>query len=465
MFVNELALRVSHRSPRRRTSAHSRATATFRRGILGILLLGGFVVGVSSPGLAQDVNKNGVLVLHTDNNYEYTRGVDPANASGVECGQNLACPYDPDCADNVAALEPTSSRGSDVTVWWILALFPEKSCPQVKGLTFGVEWDVEDDIRLVGWGHSGDFELPDTDWPAYSGSGNAVTYREPQRSRLIEVYWFAGYAENGPAEFRLTPHPVHDGAFADHLCPPTVNRVMDYGSLGLNGAQGRLGLTPEPEADAFFRVTPTGIRSSVVVSHVEAGLLSPGDEIGIFAAGRLVGATVWNGSAPLEIPVWKWNQQHDYPGAREGDLITVQTWCPSTLVASPVRVQSQRGIDPVFSDRDYVTSLVLGEPPLPAQNPLPTPPSEFALMKVFPNPATGPLQFRFQLPRGTDVQAQIFDAAGRMVQHLQKNLSSGERSIYWDGRDARGVLVPSGIYYARLLANGEVQTRQFQMVR
>ena len=83
----------------------------------------------------------------------------------------------------------------------------------------------------------------------------------------------------------------------------------------------------------------------------------------MFADGLLVGSRNWTGEVPFEINVWKYNREHGYPGVRVGDRLTVETWCPSTLVAQPVRASTQRGGDALYLNDDRITTLVLGDRP------------------------------------------------------------------------------------------------------
>ena len=63
--------------------------------------------------------------------------------------------------------------------------------------------------------------------------------------------------------------------------------------------------------------------------------------------------------------------------------------------------------------------------------------------------------FAFKVVRVGDdspAEVEVFDLAGRRVRRLveQRDLSTGSYTIVWDGRDDAGVLVPPGVYYARL---------------
>jgi hypothetical protein len=70
---------------------------------------------------------------------------------------------------------------------------------------------------------------------------------------------------------------------------------------------------------------------------------------------------------------------------------------------------------------------------------------------VAPNPFRPATELRFSVVRTGPVRLTIHDVAGRRVRDLvQARTPAGEHVVRWDGRDARGVAVPAGVYFARL---------------
>jgi hypothetical protein len=61
---------------------------------------------------------------------------------------------------------------------------------------------------------------------------------------------------------------------------------------------------------------------------------------------------------------------------------------------------------------------------------------------------------RWQLNRPAGVVVRIFDAAGRQVSAMTGGQAQTEGSLWWDGRDAAGRPVGSGLYLVRLDAAG-----------
>jgi hypothetical protein len=85
-----------------------------------------------------------------------------------------------------------------------------------------------------------------------------------------------------------------------------------------------------------------------------------------------------------------------------------------------------------------------------------------ALAPPTPNPSREQSLFRFTLPVESDATITIHDAGGRMLQRLVLGrLPAGPHERRWDGRDARGNRVASGIYFVRLEAGRGAITRRF----
>src|SRR5262249_46776364 len=83
-----------------------------------------------------------------------------------------------------------------------------------------------------------------------------------------------------------------------------------------------------------------------------------------------------------------------------------------------------------------------------------------------PNPAAGPMQIHFTLPRPARVDLRLYDLRGREVARLATGAwPAGEHAAAWSGRDKAGEMAGAGVYFMRLEANGEVATRRFVMLR
>ncbi|HVO76657.1 MAG TPA: M1 family aminopeptidase [Candidatus Bathyarchaeia archaeon] len=93
------------------------------------------------------------------------------------------------------------------------------------------------------------------------------------------------------------------------------------------------------------------------------------------------------------------------------------------------------------------------------------PPMAF-LDQNFPNPFNPVTTIAFSLAGPATVSLRIYDAAGRLVRVLAAEpLSAGRHARIWDGKDASGESVSSGIYFYRLEAGSFSATRKMVLLR
>ncbi|QXD16220.1 T9SS type A sorting domain-containing protein [Rhodocaloribacter litoris] len=93
-------------------------------------------------------------------------------------------------------------------------------------------------------------------------------------------------------------------------------------------------------------------------------------------------------------------------------------------------------------------------------------PESFALEPNYPNPFHGTTTIRFMLPEAATVRLAVYDLLGREVTTLfSGELPAGSHTVSWAGRDARGALLPSGVYLYRLEAGTFVQTRHMTLLK
>ena len=90
----------------------------------------------------------------------------------------------------------------------------------------------------------------------------------------------------------------------------------------------------------------------------------------------------------------------------------------------------------------------------------------FPALRADPAPFSATTTIRFTQPRQGATEVSIFDVSGRRVRVLARRaLPAGEQSLQWDGRDADGAPVPSGIYLVRLCAPGVDRSAKILRIR
>jgi len=93
-------------------------------------------------------------------------------------------------------------------------------------------------------------------------------------------------------------------------------------------------------------------------------------------------------------------------------------------------------------------------------------PNSFALSQNYPNPFNPKTEFSYSLARRSQVKLEIFNLIGeKIVTLVSGEEEAGDYRVTWDGRDAGGAAVASGIYLYRLQAEGFSSTRKMVLLR
>lgn len=87
-------------------------------------------------------------------------------------------------------------------------------------------------------------------------------------------------------------------------------------------------------------------------------------------------------------------------------------------------------------------------------------------LENYPNPFNAVANISYNVPIDGPVNLSIYDVQGRMIAQLENGYKSGGAYIVsWDGRDNQGRSVVSGIYFARLSANGHSTTSRLVLLK
>ncbi|NIO27853.1 MAG: S8 family serine peptidase [Candidatus Latescibacteria bacterium] len=93
-------------------------------------------------------------------------------------------------------------------------------------------------------------------------------------------------------------------------------------------------------------------------------------------------------------------------------------------------------------------------------------PGEFSVSQNYPNPFNPTTEFSLNLPEDAHVSFVIYNAAGQKVKTLaDEDLPAGIRTLTWDGTNEKGVTVPSGIYFYRVISGNNVATRKMMLLK
>ncbi len=118
---------------------------------------------------------------------------------------------------------------------------------------------------------------------------------------------------------------------------------------------------------------------------------------------------------------------------------------------------------------DWNASNPLGTDPYYQAKPEPdiaTLPEEFKLHVNYPNPFNPNTIITFDLPKHQNVHIEIFNLLGQKVRILtDAAFESGTHSIVWDGRDAKGNAVGSGIYFYTFISDEYSDSKKMTLIK
>ena len=89
-----------------------------------------------------------------------------------------------------------------------------------------------------------------------------------------------------------------------------------------------------------------------------------------------------------------------------------------------------------------------------------------ALAQNYPNPFNPTTTIGFTLFDDTIVKLSVYDAQGRLVVTLEDGVrDAGVHTVSWDGRDAAGQFVGTGVYFYRLNTGGKIQAKKMLLLK
>ncbi len=95
-----------------------------------------------------------------------------------------------------------------------------------------------------------------------------------------------------------------------------------------------------------------------------------------------------------------------------------------------------------------------------------TPAAVTRLAQNVPNPFNPSTTIRFSLATRGAARVAVFDANGSLVRTLlDETRAAGDNEVHWDGRDARGKAVASGVYFYRLTTGSVVESKKMVLLK
>ncbi len=93
-------------------------------------------------------------------------------------------------------------------------------------------------------------------------------------------------------------------------------------------------------------------------------------------------------------------------------------------------------------------------------------PIEFALKQNYPNPFNPITTIVYDVPKESHITLTVYDLMGRVVKELVSDrINAGTHHIIWNGTDAYGQSVASGMYLYRLKSDNYIKTKKLVMLK
>lgn len=93
-------------------------------------------------------------------------------------------------------------------------------------------------------------------------------------------------------------------------------------------------------------------------------------------------------------------------------------------------------------------------------------PPSFRLAQNYPNPFNPSTTIEFSLKTSEQVELVIYNLKGGIVRTMVNNkLLGGTYRVQWDGRDAHGNMLPSGIYFYSLTAGDFRESKKMTLIK
>gem|GEM_PF-4690420 len=93
-------------------------------------------------------------------------------------------------------------------------------------------------------------------------------------------------------------------------------------------------------------------------------------------------------------------------------------------------------------------------------------PRLFTLDQNYPNPFNPTTRIDYYIRGSGTISLMVYDLSGKLVRRLDGGVKpEGKSSVVWDGRNDRGIAVPSGVYFYTLKAEGHTITKKLLLLK
>ena len=325
------------------------------------------------------------------------------------------------------------------------------------------EWHMAD-REIIDWGGAPEIKQFDTGIDVF---GRMAAMQIPQTGLITYVIRFdtLTYDATGATPDVLFPHPL-DANWAEHVGQCTLGNPT-FGDNTLFRGDETCGLV----GNGWFG-------SKEYYQGPLSGRGSPGTMLGDFATGRLtshpfyvtgdvIDMLVGGGNYPetcyIALVVAETDSILLRETGQDQETMTPRRWDVRPYQGQLVYIQI---LDAEQGEFGHINVDEIEELILQVSDVSPTPASLVASYRVSPNPFNPQTNITYTLSQDGLVRLAVYDLLGRKVAVLIDDYRpAGPGSVIWDGRDASGSAVASGVYIARLETPSGVQTRKLVVAR
>jgi hypothetical protein len=142
--------------------------------------------------------------------------------------------------------------------------------------------------------------------------------------------------------------------------------------------------------------------------------------------------------------------------------------CASTVYAQPydMNIRLKDGRSVVIPVRDIQKLTFAGGLSAVGNERLATVVRTFAILQNYPNPFNPSTTIEYELPAAGNVEIRIFNVNGQLVRTLvSDHRSPGRHAALWDGTNAFGVTVASGLYVYQVTYGHAILSKKMLLVK
>ena len=148
-------------------------------------------------------------------------------------------------------------------------------------------------------------------------------------------------------------------------------------------------------------------------------------------------------------------------GENEAQIITPADW--EDLENEPVLIFIDEDLDGTPDDSIFVDNQLT---PVNDFSEINTIPDKHKLFQNYPNPFNIRTTIYYQLMSNADINLTIYNINGEVISNLTKeNQQAGHHQFVWTGKDYKGQLMPSGLYFYRLKAGDFIKTKRMILLK